>query len=154
MSLVWHVYTDASSPSPSPSPSPSSSFWSGIGIYMTNGIKSRTISNKIPTDDNNYAELYAIYIAAILINGKEAIVHTDSQTAIAYIEGKISRRREDFGNNQSGWIRYNQMKVLAYKIRRANPNLKVEKVKAHVKQNDRNHVGNNIADLLAKRGRG
>ena len=44
------------------------------------------------------------------------------------------------------------MMVLAYKIKRANPNISFEWIKAHRNVFQRESIANNMADLLAKKG--
>lgn len=39
----------------------------GFGVYIVEGVKERIFSNTIPTDNNNYGELWAVYQAAINI---------------------------------------------------------------------------------------
>jgi ribonuclease HI len=119
----------------------------GIGLYIKNGVKERCISNWIPTDNNNYSEMFGIYIASILMQGKQGTIYTDSQTALAYINNQVS----DKPRTQEQYIRHQKMRVLAYKIRRLGCN--IQKTKAHEKKFQRNSLGNNLADLLAKNGR-
>lgn len=119
----------------------------GIGIVLDNGIKQRNISNWIPAVSNNYGEMYAIYLAAILLNGRKGVIYTDSQTAIQYIYHTI----KDKPRTHEQYIQHKQMELLAYKIRRLN--IPVEKTKAHMKSFNKDFVRNNMADLLAKYGR-
>lgn len=119
----------------------------GIGLYIKNGVKERCISNWIPTDNNNFAEMFGIYIASILMNGKQGTIYTDSQTALAYINNQVG----DKPRTQEQYIRHQKMRVLAYKIRRLGCN--IQKTKAHDRKYQKEAVGNNIADLLAKNGR-
>ena len=120
----------------------------GIGIYVMRGASNRTISHWIKTDNVNYAELWAIYMASILGHGRDCIIYTDSQTAIRYINGSENLEKP---RSQAQYIRMKQMQVLAYKIRRLNPH--VEWTKGHVEYYQRKAVGNQIADNLAKQGR-
>ena len=119
----------------------------GIGLYIKNGVKERCISNWIPTDNNNFSEMFGIYLASILMQGKQGTIYTDSQTALAYINNEV----KDKPRTQEQYIRHQKMRVLAYKIRRLGCN--IQKTKAHEKKYQKESVGNNIADLLAKNGR-
>lgn len=116
----------------------------GIGIYIEDGSRQKIISNWIPCRDNNYGELYAIYIGAILTGGGE--VYTDSETAIDYIKNRVlnkPRTPEQYRFHQ-------KMRLLAYKIRRLHPT--VEKVKAHSREVRKLEIGNAVSDLAAKQG--
>lgn len=119
----------------------------GIGLYIKNGVKERCISNWIPTDNNNFSEMFGIYLAGILIQGKKGTIYTDSMTALAYINNQV----KDKPRTREQYIRHQKMRILAYKIRRLGCN--VQKTKAHEKKYQKESVGNNIADLLAKNGR-
>lgn len=120
----------------------------GIGLYIMRGAQNETVSHWIKTDDNNFAELWAIYQASILAYGKDCIIYTDSQTALQYINGNENieklRTREQY-------IRHKQMQLLAYKVRRLKPH--VEWTKGHLKYYQENAIGNQIADNLSKQGR-
>lgn len=120
----------------------------GIGIYIVKGASNRTISHWIKTDNINFAELWAIYQASILGFGKDCVIYTDSQVALTYINGNENiekiRTREQY-------IRYKQMQLLAYKIRRLKPH--VEWTKGHRKYFQENAIGNQIADNLSKQAR-
>lgn len=118
----------------------------GIGVVVDKGIKLSPVSNWIPCEDNNYAELFAIYLAGIMMGGN-GVVYTDSQCAINYIEGKV---REDKPRTHQQYIKHQQKKVLAYKIRKLN--LEVRKVKAHTHNFKLEELNNNDADIQAKRG--
>lgn len=124
----------------------------GIGILINDGEKQRTFSNWIKAPSNNYGELFAIYEACILTGGGPATIYTDSQTALDFIYGNIRHKtRSDF-LYEIQYITYQQMRVLAYKVRKVNPYIQFEKVKAHKKDFRVNHLCNSMADLLAKRG--
>ena len=115
----------------------------GFGVYMvTNGVKERFFSNWIKTDNNNYGELWAIYQAAIFCANRDAVIYTDSQTALAYINGTV----KDKERTPEQYIRHQQMKVLAYKINRLG--VRCEFVKGH----QHNEYDNNLADFLSKKG--
>ncbi len=118
----------------------------GIGIVIDKDVKSSNVSNWIPCDDVNYAELFAIYIAGILLGGKGK-VYTDSQTAIDYLQGRI---RDDKPRTHPQYIRHMQKKVLAYKIKKLD--LEVIKVKGHSKEMRLTELNNNDADINAKKG--
>lgn len=118
----------------------------GIGLYIKDGVKRKTISSWMPATDNNIGEIWAIYIASILLSGKKGTIYTDSATALAYIKNEVKekpRTREQFERHQ-------RMRLIAYKIRRLNPN--VEKVKGHDHRFQEVAISNAIADLLAKEG--
>lgn len=119
----------------------------GIGIVIDDGIKQRNISNWIPAASNNYGEMFAIYTAAVLLNGREGVIYTDSQTAIQYLYHHI----KDKPRTNEQYIQHKHLEFLAYKIRKLN--IPVEKTQAHIKSFNKKAVCNNMADLLAKYGR-
>ena len=119
----------------------------GIGLHIEDGVKQRDISNWIPCNNNNFAELWGIYLAAILSNGKNCTIYTDSQVAIQYLTGNVKEKPR----KQSQYINHQQMKVLAYKVNRLKP--LVEKVKAHSGRIERGYIGNQLADILSHQGR-
>ena len=119
----------------------------GIGITIQNGFKQRAISTWIPCKSNNYAEMWAIYQSAILSAGHDAIIYTDSQSALAYIEGKIKEKPR----SHEQYILHQQMKVLAYKINKLHPCVKPVKAHSHLLINK--EIGNAMADVLARSGR-
>ena len=119
----------------------------GLGIVIQKGEKQHIYSNWIPCGSNNYGELFAIYLAAILTNG-QATIYTDSECALAYLNGRINNEKP---RTYTQYIEHQKMKVLAYKIKRLNPN--VQKVKAHTKQVKFLSIGNEMSDLLAKQGK-
>ena len=124
----------------------------GIGILIKKGERQENISTSIPCDNNNIGELYAIYLSAILAGGEKCVIHSDSQVALDFINNSVkSKTRKDFDTQQK-WINYNQMRVLAYKTRRLCDNITFTKIKAHRKDNKKDFIANNIADLLAKNG--
>lgn len=115
----------------------------GYGVYIvTNGVKERFFSNWIKTDNNNYGELWAIYQAAIICACRDAVIYTDSQTALSYIKGTVKDKKR----TPEQHIRHQQMRVLAYQIRRLG--VPVEYIKGHQKK----EYCNNLADLLAHKG--
>lgn len=114
----------------------------GFGVYIVEGAKERIFSNTIPADNNNYGELWAVYQAAIFCACHDAVIYTDSQTAIAYIKGTV---KEDKERTPEQYRRHQQMKVLAYKINRLG--VRCEYVKGH----KRKEYCNNLADFLARR---
>ena len=119
----------------------------GIGILIKDGVKQKTISNWIPAPDNNFGEIWAVYLAGILMGGKEGTIYTDSMTAIAYINDIVKdkpRTREQYENHQ-------RMRLMGYKIRKLGVN--VEWVKGHVSNFKQKSVDNALADCLAKQGR-
>lgn len=119
----------------------------GIGLLIRKGAKQTNISNWIPAPDNNYAELWAIYMASILMGGRDGVIYTDSQTALSYIKNEIKEKPR----TKEQYERHQRMRLLAYKVRRLNP--KVEKVKGHESKYQEKPLSNNMADLLAKFGR-
>lgn len=119
----------------------------GFGIVIKDkGVKTRSISNWIPATSINYAEMFAIYQAAILAGG-DGVIYTDSQTALTYLYGSI----KDKPRTREQYIHHQNMRVLAYKIRRLG--VRVEKVKAHQRTYHEGALCNNMADLMAKYGR-
>ena len=119
----------------------------GIGLLIRKGAKQTNISNWIPAPDNNYAELWAIYMASILMSGRDGVIYTDSQTALSYIKNEIKEKPR----TKEQYERHQRMRLLAYKVRALNP--KVEKVKGHESKYQEKPLSNNMADLLAKFGR-
>ena len=118
----------------------------GWGVVIQDGLKERHYSSWIPCEDVNYVELFAIYIAGILLEGKGK-VYTDSQTAISYIKGEI---RDEKPRTHSQYINHQKMRVLAHKINKLN--LDVVKIKAHSRVIEDKAINNNIADLCARKG--
>lgn len=119
----------------------------GIGIFIQDGVKQRTVSNWLQTDSNNYGELWAIYTACILLHGKDATVYTDSQTALQYLTTGV----KDKPRTREQYIRHRNMQVLAYKIKKLG--VAVSKVKAHQRTCNSSATSNNVADMLARLGR-
>ena len=119
----------------------------GIGLLIKDGVKQKTISNWVQAPDNNFGEIWAVYQAAILIGGKDGVIYTDSQTALAYVQDRVKdkpRTREQYENHQ-------RMRLMGYKIRRLGA--KVEWTKGHVANFKSKSVDNALADALAKQGR-
>lgn len=119
----------------------------GIGIFIQDGVKQRTISNWMHADSVNFGEMWAIYTACILLHGKDATVYTDSQTALQYLTQGV----KDKPRTREQYIRHRQMQVLAYKIKKLG--VAVDKVKAHQKACNKTNTSNGLADMLAKMGR-
>lgn len=119
----------------------------GIGIFIQDGVKQRTVSNFINTDSVNFGEMWAIYTACILLHGKDATVYTDSQTALQYLTTGV----KDKPRTREQYIRHRNMQVMAHKIKKLG--VAVDKVKAHQKVCNRSATSNNVADMLAKLGR-
>jgi ribonuclease HI len=119
----------------------------GIGLLIKDGVKQKTISNWIKAPDNNFGEIWAVYQAAILMGGRDGIIYTDSQTALAYVQDRVKdkpRTREQYENHQ-------RMRLMGYKIRKLKAN--VEWTKGHVGNFKQKSVDNALADCLAKQGR-
>lgn len=119
----------------------------GIGLLIKDGVKQRTISNWIQAPDNNFGEIWAVYQAAILMGGRDGVIYTDSQTALAYVQDRVKdkpRTREQYENHQ-------RMRLMGYKIRKLKAN--VEWTKGHVGNFKQKSVDNALADCLAKQGR-
>lgn len=119
----------------------------GIGLLIKDGVKQKTISNWIQAPDNNFGEIWAVYQAAILMGGRDGVIYTDSQTALAYVQDRIKdkpRTREQYENHQ-------RMRLMGYKIRKLKAN--VEWTKGHVGNFKQKSVDNALADCLAKQGR-
>ena len=120
----------------------------GIGIYVVKGASNRTISNWIKTDDNNFAEMFAVYQAAILGSGKDCTIYTDSQAVLCYLNRQENPKKP---RTQEQYIRHKRLQLLAYKIRKLNP--RVQWTKGHQQYFQSTSVANQIADSLAKQGR-
>ncbi|MBQ9731866.1 MAG: hypothetical protein IJV97_02110 [Alphaproteobacteria bacterium] len=118
----------------------------GIGITIIDGQKRRTFSNWIKARTNNEGELFAIYLASILSEGK-GIIYTDSQVAMSYVDNGI----KDKPRTKEQFINHKCCEYWAYKIRKQNVIL--EKIKAHQKVFQLHPMGNRMADLLANEGR-
>lgn len=118
----------------------------GIGLYIKDGVKRRNISNWIPATDNNFGEIFAIYLAAIMLNGKDGTIYTDSANALSYIKDEIKEKPRTAEQLE----RHQRMRLMAYKIRKLNPN--IEKVKGHDHRFKEVAISNAMADLLAKEG--
>lgn len=119
----------------------------GIGLLIKDGVKQKTISNWIQAPDNNFGEIWAVYQAAILMGGRDGVIYTDSQNALAYIQNKVKdkpRTREQYENHQ-------RMRLMGYKIRKLKAN--VEWTRGHVGNFQQKSVDNALADCLAKQGR-
>lgn len=124
----------------------------GLGVHIIDGQKQRSYSNWIKAPSNNYGELFAIYEACILSGGVECTIYTDSQTALDFINNTIPiKSREEFKSDKH-YHTYQNMRVVAYRIRKVSPNIKFAKVKAHRRDYRKGHINNSIADLLAKMG--
>ena len=118
----------------------------GIGILVEDGSKRRVFSNWITAKSNNEAELFAVYLADILTEGR-GVIYTDSQTAIAYIMGNLKEK----ARSQEQYIRHKHCEYWAYKIK--NRGVNPEKIKAHTKVFQTHLIGNRFADLAANEGR-
>jgi len=118
----------------------------GLGLVICKGSKQQIISNYIPAPDNNYAELWAIYLASILSHGK-ATIYTDSQTALQYIQGEVKEKPR----TAEQLTRHRRMQLLAYKVRRLGAT--VCKIKGHEKKFQTHLINNNLSDMAAKQGR-
>lgn len=118
----------------------------GIGIVIIENDKRKEYALFTKCRTINAAEIFAIHLASILTHG-QALVYTDSQTALSYIRGEI----KDKPRTRAQYLNHLECKYWAYQIKR-NPGVVVEKVKAHT--NHRNeHAGNNrLADTLAMLG--
>lgn len=115
----------------------------GFGVLIIDGVKSKVFSNYIPADNNNYGELWAIYQAAIFLAHRPgAVIYTDSQTAVSYVNDYI----KDKERTPEQYHQHMHMKVLAYQIRRLG--VRCQFVKGH-----KDCIENEIADKLARQGR-
>lgn len=120
----------------------------GMGIVIQEGVKQRTISNWCIADSVHYGEMFAIYMAAVLANGKKDVtIYTDSAAALAYINEDVKERPR---TTQQYYL-HQSMKVLAHKINQLGAN--VQKVKSHCNNFKQKSIGNSLADILAKQGR-
>lgn len=120
----------------------------GIGILIQDGQHERVHSYFAKAPNNNWAELLAIKLAGVLTEGK-ATIYTDSQSAIDMINGRFNHEKE---RTKKGYIAYKQCELIAWEIRAQR--LTIEKIKAHTHNFQVHLIGNRMADLLAKRGRG
>lgn len=118
----------------------------GIGLYIKDGVKQRAVSNWIPAPDNNFGEIFAIYLAGILMGGKKGTIYTDSQVALAYINNEV----KDKPRTREQYERYQKMRLMGYKIRKLG--VKVEWVKGHQHNLQKMAVDNSLADNFAKQG--
>lgn len=118
----------------------------GIGIVIINGSKRKEYALFTKCRTINAAEIFAIHLASILTHG-QALIYTDSQTALSYIKGEI----KDKPRTREQYLNHLECKYWAYQVKK-NKGIRVEKVKAHT--NRRNlHAGNNkLADTLAMLG--
>lgn len=119
----------------------------GLGLYIEDGVVTRTISTRINADNNNYGELFAIYLAAILSHGKDCTIYTDSQIAMSFVKGNVKCNAETVDSYE----RFQRLRLLGYKIRQLKPVLAW--VRGHQKDLNSHSIGNQLADLLAKQGR-
>lgn len=123
----------------------------GIGCLIIDGEKRRIFSNWIKLPNNNAGELYAIYYALTIASSATGphTVYTDSQTAIAYINGTI-KEKPLTPQQQKNRL---ECQKWAYRINHFKPEgLTIEKVKAHTGHYQIKAVNNAMADLLAKEG--
>ena len=118
----------------------------GFGIVLIDGQKRREFSNWTRCRTVNAGELFAIYQAGILAE-QVGIVHTDSQTAIQYINNDV----KDKPRTREQYLNHLECKYWACKIRKLG--VKVEKVKAHKRDFNNEHLNNNLADVLSRMGR-
>ncbi|MBQ8465699.1 MAG: hypothetical protein IJ545_06795 [Alphaproteobacteria bacterium] len=123
----------------------------GIGCLIIDGEKRRIFSNWIELPNNNVGELYAIYYALTIASRATGphTVYTDSQTAIAFIQGTI-KDKPLTPQQQRNRL---ECQKWAYRINRIMPEgLTIEKIKAHTGHYQTGAINNAIADLLAKEG--
>lgn len=119
----------------------------GLGLYIEDGVVTRTISTHITADNNNYGELFAIYLAAILSHGKNCTIYTDSQIAMSFVKGDVKCNADTVDSYE----RFQRLRLLGYKIRQLKPVLAW--VRGHQRDLNNHSIGNQLADLLAKQGR-
>lgn len=127
----------------------------GIGLYVVDGVKRKVISNWVKCRIVNEAELFAIYVGAILSGGKPCTLYSDSMNALSYIRGERGMEYEKKKKNvwtREQYFNHKKMRVLAYQIKRVNPNISFEWIKGHRNVLQRESIANNMADLLAKNG--
>lgn len=118
----------------------------GIGIVIIQGDKRKEYALFTNCRTINGAELYAIQMASILTHG-QALIYTDSQTALSYIKGDI----KDKPRSREQYLNHLECKYWACQIKK-NKGIRVQKVKAHTNRRN-NHAGNNkLADTLAMLG--
>lgn len=119
----------------------------GLGIVIKKGMKEKSYSLWIHADNINIAEIFAIHLACVLSGGEKSTIHTDSMTALAYINKQV---RENKPRTREQYINHNKMKFWAYKIRKFN--VDVQWTKGHKKGLYMDSLNNNMADLKAKYG--
>ena len=117
----------------------------GIGIVIIDGGKRKEYALFTKCRTINAAELYAVHLANILTHG-QAVIYTDSQTAISYIKNEI----KDKPRTREQYLNHLECKYWAYQIRRSPCN--VCKVKAHTNRHNKAAGNNKLADTLAMLG--
>lgn len=143
--------------------------WGVVLQIKKKGVtKEHAFRNYLPCSSNNYAELFAIHQALILLagnkhrtthNGSDAkiIIYTDSQTALDYLNGLRGKEYQD--RHMPRWTKeqymeHKRMSLLTYKIKKiCNSDVEYRKVKGHCKDYQEEHLENNLADGYAKIGR-
>lgn len=119
----------------------------GIGIIIERGQKQRQYSLWTPANTNNYGELWAIYMAGVLMGGEKGIIYSDSQNAIKYINNEIREKPR----THEQYIEHQRMRYLAYQIRKLP--VQVEWIKAHTRRLQVKFMGNELSDFMARLGR-
>ena len=117
----------------------------GIGIVIIENDKRKEYALFTKCRTINAAEIFAIHLASILTHG-QALVYTDSQTALSYIRGEI----KDKPRTRAQYLNHLECKYWAYQVRK-NP-VKVLKVKAHTNRRNELAANNKLADTLAMLG--
>ena len=139
----------------------------GVVIQIRRGgvTKEHAYKSYLPCSNNNFAELFAIHQALILLAGSkyrksdtEVIILTDSQTALDYINGLRGREYErkhmkEWTKQQ--WVNHKRMQLYAYRINKMCVGTPCQfiKVKGHCRDFREAHLVNNLADTYAKFGR-
>lgn len=117
----------------------------GIGIVIIENGKRKEYALYTKCRTINAAELFAVNLASILTHG-QAVIYTDSQTALSYINKEI----KDKPRTREQYLNHLECKYWAYQVRK-NP-VKVLKVKAHTNRRNELAANNKLADTLAMLG--
>lgn len=121
----------------------------GIGCVIIENQKRRVYSNWVKVSNNNIGELYALWFALNIIQGKDAEIYTDSTTALSYIADEI-KEKPLTPQRLKNRI---ELKKWGYRIRQiTSPLTTFQHVKAHTNFCDEKYQQQSLADALAKEG--
>lgn len=121
----------------------------GIGIVIINGHKRKEYALFTKCRTVNAAEIFAVYLAGILTHG-QAKIHTDSQSAILYINNEVNPHRN---RDREQYLNYLECKYWAYQVRNLKLEQPIEWCKGHTGRFNLTAGNNAVADSLAKLGR-